>query len=84
VDHPGRSGGLKTIYRVVLPEGLRYLIYKWRHPEHRLGEKLSRLARGGIEQFIDSLSAEGLLGGSILEIGAGGREDNKRRFGSGT
>ena len=69
--------------RAVLPAGLRYWVYKWRHPEHRFGEKLNRLARGGIEQFMDCLAAEGLLRGTILEIGAGGREANKRRFGRG-
>jgi len=83
MDDPKWNGGLKTVYKAVVPAGLRYLIYKWRHPEHRFGEKLSRLARGGIEQFMDCLAAEGLLRGTILEIGAGAREANKRRFGGG-
>jgi SAM-dependent methyltransferase len=74
------NGKLRAMYRALLPAKLRYLVYKWRHPEHRFGEKLSRVARNGIEQFMDSLAAEGALAGNVLEIGAGGRGANKARF----
>ncbi|HEV2349355.1 MAG TPA: methyltransferase domain-containing protein [Terriglobia bacterium] len=55
-------------------------LYKLRHPEVRLEEKLSRLSRNAIEGFLDNLSRDALLTGNILEVGAGGREHNKRRF----
>jgi SAM-dependent methyltransferase len=70
----------RSIYRAIVPERIRYWVYKWRHPEHRLGEKLGYIARQGIESFMESLAQEGVLSGKILEVGSGGRETNKKRF----
>jgi SAM-dependent methyltransferase len=71
---------IKGIYHAVVPKRLREVIYKWRHPELRLELRLSAVSRGAIEKFLDSLAAEGVLKGRVLEIGAGGRHHNQRRF----
>ena len=73
-------GYVKAAYRALLPEKLRFRVYRLRHPEYRLEVRLSRLARNGIEGFMDSLASEGALMGNVLEIGAGGRGANSKRF----
>ncbi len=72
----------KTLYEAVVPAKLRYWAYKWRHPEYRLGLRISEICRRGIEQFLDSLAAEKILIGKMLEVGAGERQQNKCRFGA--
>jgi SAM-dependent methyltransferase len=76
----GEKSRAKSIYRMIVPEKIRYWVFMRRHPEHRLGEKLGHIARQGIESFMDSLARERVLGGKILEVGSGGRETNKKRF----
>ena len=70
----------RRTYYLIAPQKVRKLIYKWRHPEYRLEDELSRRSRCAIQAFMDGLAREGVLSGSILEIGAGGREDNRQRF----
>lgn len=73
---------LRAVYAALVPSKLRYLAYKYRYPEHRFEERISSVCRKGVEDFLDSLAAEGILKGRILEVGAGGREVNKQRFAS--
>ena len=70
---------LRSVYRRV-PSPIRSRIWLWRHPESRLEGKLSKKTRAGIEGFLERLAAEGILTGNVLEIGAGARVNNKRRF----
>lgn len=74
---------IQKFYHRVLPKSLRMLIYWCRHPEFRLGEKLSKISRGGIERFLDSLAGKQLVTGNVLEVGSGGRIENWTRFSAG-
>lgn len=75
-----RSSLIQSVYRSSFPKSLRMLIYRWRHPEFRLADKLSEISRNGIESFLDWLAAQRLMTGNVLEIGVGGRMQNYGRF----
>jgi SAM-dependent methyltransferase len=82
-DAEPNSSILRAIYRRLLPTKLRLLVYSLRHQEYRFGEKLSRVARDGIERFMDSVADQALLKGNVVEVGAGERVANKMRFAAG-
>jgi SAM-dependent methyltransferase len=55
-------------------------IYGLRHPECRFFNKLSRLNRKGLNDFLDTVARDALLTGEILEVGCGKNFDNQTRF----
>jgi SAM-dependent methyltransferase len=71
---------MQKFYHLVFPKSLRMRIYWCRHPEFRLAEKLSKVSRDGIEQFLDWLAGQQLFTGNVLEVGSGGRTQNRTRF----
>src|SRR3954464_8809038 len=77
---PGSAA--RSIYTAFVSKRFRYWVYALRHPEHRLEQRIAAKCRQGIETFLDGLAAEGILCGKILEVGAGAREQNKKRFGA--
>jgi SAM-dependent methyltransferase len=70
---------LKSIYALV-PSPVRSFIWRWRHPDSRLAGKLGGRVRAAVEGFLEGIAAEGILVGTVLEVGAGGRVGNKNRF----
>lgn len=75
-----QANSIHRLYQRTFPKSLRMLIYRWRHPEFRLQDKLSEVSRNGVEEFLDHLAAQKVMTGNILEVGAGGRGQNHARF----
>jgi SAM-dependent methyltransferase len=80
-DCRNETGGfIRNLCHFLLPNSVRMLVYRWRHADFRLAEKLSEISRDGIETFLDSLAQQQLVTGNVLEVGAGGRRQNWLRF----
>jgi glycosyltransferase involved in cell wall biosynthesis len=73
---------VRALYELVLPARVRDWIHRARHPERRFEEKIARICRRGVEDFLEDVARQHPLKGRILEIGAGARYENRRRFGS--
>lgn len=71
---------IQKLYSMSVPKSWRMLIYRSLHPEFRLEEKLAKISRGGIESFFDWLGNQHLITGNVLEVGSGGRTQNRGRF----
>ncbi len=77
------EGILKPICHSIIPSRVRWWVYLLRHPDHRLRQRLNSICRLSIETFLDILARDFPIRGRILEVGAGERTANQRRFSHG-